>query len=118
MAWLLGPFALLTGLVLAGVKAAVAPFLLVALVIYPYASWVRRVGPAAGPVFTSGTALAFALLQWGLVTVMFALLTRRLSAAYQWWLAPLVVVAMAVVVSLVASWLGITVPPWAVGVEG
>ena len=110
VAWLLAPVGVLAALVRAGVDALTGPLILVVYIVYPHASFVHRTGDTVTRLFSPGAAMVVAIVQWALVMAVFALITRRLRAAHQIWIAPLIVVAVGVVVSLVASALGITIP--------
>ncbi len=109
VAWLLGPIGLLFGLARAGMGAAMGPLLPLLFIIYPHDWFVHRSGYSSAPVFSSSTAALVAIAQWALVTIEFAVLTRRLSASRQAWLAPVIVVGIGIAVLVLTSLFGITI---------
>jgi hypothetical protein len=109
LVWLVGPFVGLLGLARAGVVVAMAPLLPLYFLIYPHGWFVRRANNMSIAVFSSRTAVLAAILQWAVVTVAFAFLTRNLTTQRQAILAPVVIIVVGVVVQVIVHLLGIEV---------
>jgi hypothetical protein len=85
------------------------PLLLLAPIIYPHQSLRRALTPQAR-IFSPSIAIVVAVLQWGVVALVFAIFTRRLSSWRQALIAPIIVLGVGIGVLSLASSLGMIVP--------
>jgi hypothetical protein len=75
--------------------------------LFPFA-YLNRYWPDVGleRLLPSGTH-AWDVLFWVVVSIAFGLLTRRMPPRRAWWLAPVVVIALAFAIHVIAAWAGL-----------
>jgi hypothetical protein len=107
LAWLLGPSAALFGLACAGCKPAFVWLLGCFGCIYPHQWFVWHADNHAA--FAGNGAMIAAIVQWGIATIVFSLMTCRLALKLQIFLAPSFIFAVSVLVYIVVFLFGIDV---------
>jgi len=100
LVWLLAPLVILWPLARLGFIYALGPLLPWKLIVYPHDWIVFRSRYSSTALFSGRMALIVAATQWVLVIAVFASLTQRLRLVHQLWLAPLIILLVAIALQL------------------